>query len=72
MLWVSENRALVLNRTLCVLVSLLVKIFKLKLKSAMHALYITLLSLWPKVGVNLLGLYGLCTLFKIQKFGLKI
>jgi hypothetical protein len=34
-----------------------VKIFKLKLKSAMHALDITLLGLWPKVGVNLLGLW---------------
>ena len=30
--------------------------FKLKLKSDVHALDITLLGLWPRVGVNLLGL----------------
>ena len=31
--------------------------FKLKLKSDVHALDITLLGLWPRVGVNLLGLW---------------
>ena len=34
-----------------------VAMFKLKLKSDVHALDITLLGLWPRVGVNLLGLW---------------
>ena len=37
--------------------SLFVKIFKLKLKSVMQALDITLLGLRPRVGIKLLGLW---------------